>query len=160
MVGQSPLQIQLSGGKEMEEILDQLPKRVVRKIIGKALRKGAGPIARDARRRARKNKRTGELARSITIRKTRIGDQRRRGVGQVVIGFRKPASRRAHLLEFGTWVAAAFAFFLPAVQAKGRQAVAAIGKTLRAEIEKEAEKLRKEKERQARKAARAARRRG
>lgn len=129
---------QILGASALDKVLGQLPRRIEEQTVLKALREGAKPIVRDAKKRVRK--RTGKLARAITVRK---GSRRRtaKGGGQLVIGFKKPESRRAHLEEFGTSKMAAHPFVRPAIEAQGSAAIDAIGRRLGEEIDKAASKL-------------------
>jgi HK97 gp10 family phage protein len=126
------------GAPAIEKVLAELPKKIGEKVLVKALRAGARPIVRAAKQRV--PVRTGKLKKSITVRKA-TQKQRRKGTGIVLIGFRKPTSAIAHLVEFGTSKASAQPFMRPAIDEKGRDAIQTIGEKLGKEIEAEATKL-------------------
>ena len=83
--------------------------------------------------------RTGALKRSITT----AVERRRKGQAErvVVIGFKKPHSRRAHLEEFGTRHSAAHPFMRPALDTKANEALSEMGDELAKGIADEAAKL-------------------
>jgi HK97 gp10 family phage protein len=129
---------QILGAAALDKVLGQLPRRIEEQTVLKALREGAKPIVKDAKKRV--PVRSGKLKKAITVRK---GSRRRtaKGGGQLVIGFKKPESRRAHLTEFGTSRQPAQPFMRPAIDAQGQAAIDAIGKRLGGDIEKAAEAL-------------------
>ena len=86
------IEIQMEGIREAMRALRKLPADVERRAVMDALRAGAAVLVKGMRRRV--PKRTRRLARAITVRS--------RGAGMLVIGFRRPDSGRAHLIEFGT----------------------------------------------------------
>lgn len=106
----------LRGAKELEQMLKALGPRVAIGMGGRAVRAGARPIIKDAK--ARVPKRTGELRRSIAAQK-----QRGSAMPTVLIGFRPPVSRRAHLVEFGTSHSAAKPFMRPALDSQHQNAL-------------------------------------
>ena len=128
----------IKGAAAMDSVLKLLPSKIGEGVLLGALRAGAKPIVKVARQKV--PKRSGDLAKSITVRKA----SRRRvakGGGQVVIGFKKPHSRRAHLTEFGTSKTAAQPFVRPAIDEKGGEAIGIIGQQLGERIEEAAVRL-------------------
>lgn len=111
---------QLHGANELEQVFRRLPGTMSEEILVSSLRKGAKPI-KDA---ARDNVpvRTGNLRDSIVVRKA-TKRQRRKGSGHIIIGFKKPHSRRAHLVEYGTRNSAAQPFMRTALNSKGGEAI-------------------------------------
>jgi HK97 gp10 family phage protein len=61
----------------------------------------------------------------------------------ILIGFRPPASRRAHFTEFGTSHSSAQPFMRPALDTRARQALFEMGRVLAVAIEKVASGLRR-----------------
>lgn len=134
MVGK--ISFEIKGAREMERLLLELGDQVAKKLLKKAIRAGAKPVVAEMRRLV--PVRTGALRKSITVQAVRA-----RGAAVVSIGFAKPVSRRAHLIEFGTAHHAANPFFRPALDSKAAEVLEAMAKTLARDIEAEAEKLAK-----------------
>ena len=89
----------ITGGKEIARVLEKFPQIYVKKSMRSAFRAGAKPVLKEAQRRAPKD--THELENSIVIRvPTRRVSTSKEDV--ILIAIKKPASRRAHLSEFGT----------------------------------------------------------
>lgn len=128
----------IKGAAALDRVLKQLPSKIGEGAVLGALRAGAKPIVAAAKQKV--PKRTGALRKSIGVRK---GSRRRvaKGGGQVVIGFRKPHSRRAHLTEFGTSTQPAQPFMRPAIDEKGGEAIGIIGQQLGERIEEAATRL-------------------
>ena len=57
--------VKLTGQKELEKLLEQLPEKIRRKSVRKAVTAGAAVIVRAAKQKAKLNKRSGALAKSI-----------------------------------------------------------------------------------------------
>lgn len=125
---------QILGASALDKVLGQLPGEIGEAVLQRALRKGAALIVRAARKRV--PVRSGELKRAIAVNKGR-----RKKAERLLIGFRKPHSRRAHLTEFGTSTQPAQPFIRPAVEEQGQAAIDAIGEALGKEIDKAASKL-------------------
>jgi HK97 gp10 family phage protein len=128
----------IKDAREIERVLKQLPDKLSEQAFVNALRAGARIIVRDAQHRVPVF--SGALRDAITVRKA-TKKMQRRGAGNVVIGFKKPESRRAHLTEFGTSSQPAQPFMRPAIDSKGAAAIDAIGEKLGREVESKAEKL-------------------
>lgn len=90
-------QIKLDGWRALAEALRQLPGELSADILAGAVRGAAEPIARSAAARARK--RSGKLARSITVKLTE--HTRDRATALIGVGV-----RYSHLIEFGHRVVA------------------------------------------------------
>src|SRR5262245_9090273 len=93
------VKFEMRGVKEMEQMLKDLGPAIANRLGGRAVRAGARPIIKDAK--ARVPRRTGELKRSIVAQKERARGGAYAATQTVLIGFKKPASSRAHLVEFG-----------------------------------------------------------
>lgn len=126
------------GAAELEWALKKLGEKIGNKVLDAALRAGARPIVKEAKRLV--PVRSGELKRSITVRKA-TKRQRRRGFGEIFIGFRGEVSRRAHLSEFGTVHSRADPFMRPALDAKAQEAIDIVGKQIGSRVEKAAAEL-------------------
>jgi len=147
--------MELKGAKELEAALLELPKRVRKAAIRRALLKAAAPIAADAKGRVRV--RQGDLQRRIQVATTLSRRQRRsrgagvqKGVVEVFLG--AGPSREAHLVEFGTGqrrhkdgsstgAARAFPFMRPAWEAGKMRALEEFGRMLWLEIEAAAKRV-------------------
>lgn len=128
----------IEGARELDAVLKRLPDKISEKVLVAAVRAGATVVAKDMKRRVRV--RFGKLRDSIVVRKApRKKYGRRKGL--VVIGFLKPTSRRAHLIEFGTRHSPAFPFIRPALAANGGEAIDTIGHKLARDVDRAAEKL-------------------
>lgn len=129
--------VRISGLAEVEKVLRALPRAVAQSEIEKALAFGAIPIRDEAKRLVQK--RSGELRDAIRISRTKRGPRRRvRRGGVIFLGFSQPASRRAHLTEFGTRHSRAFPFMRPALATKFGAFLARFGDRLGKNIEKTA----------------------
>ena len=123
----------LEGLQGLSANLKELPGNVQQRVVRGALRGGAQVIRKGAKRRVRK--RTRRLEKSIVVVNVR-GDPT-----NVLVGFTKPASRRAHFEEFGREGQPANPFMRPAIEQDGDTALQKIGERLGKGIEREAEKL-------------------
>jgi len=124
MVGK--ITFEIKGAKEMEAALKDFGPKVASRLGDRALRAAARPIIKDAKLRV--PVRTGELRRSITAVTASRG--RRDNQRQVQIGFKRPTSARAHLVEFGTSKMAAQPFMRPALDTQAAAALQAMAETL------------------------------
>jgi HK97 gp10 family phage protein len=130
----------IEGAVEMERLLKELGPAVASRVGDLALKAGAAPIVEEAKRLV--PVRSGKLRDSITaeVERKRNGDSER----LVLIGFKRPTSAIAHLVEFGTVHSAARPFMRPALDAKAEEALNEMGRVLGEGIEREALKLAKE----------------
>lgn len=124
------------GGRKLERALKELGPIPARKLGGKALKAGGEVIADFAR--VLVPVKTGLLEESIVVVAARASSDRER---KAVIGFKRPASRYAHLVEFGTSHSAPQPFIRPAIDTRGDDAIAVIGHQLWAGIAAEAKRL-------------------
>lgn len=124
---------ELKGGKEMEALLKDLGPKIASRLGDKALRAAAKPIVREAKRLV--PVRTGELRKSIVAVASKRGRQADERL--VEIGFKPPASRRAHFIEYGTSRAAAHPFIRPAMDARASEALNEMVTALAIGIERE-----------------------
>lgn len=130
-------EIRIDGLDALDRALAELPKAIAKRVAGNAVRAGARVIATEAK--AQVPVLTGALRDSIVVRAARRG--RAQGVVKAVVGFLRPASRIAHLVEFGTSHSAAEPFLRPALDGKGGEAVDKMKAILRAGVEREAQRL-------------------
>lgn len=135
MVG--TINFDIKGAAEMERLLKELGPRVASRVGDQALRAATKPIIAEAKRLV--PVRTGKLRDSIISRveRKRKDDSER----VVLIGFKPPASRRAHLTEFGTSKSAAKPFMRPALDAKAGEALNEMGRVMARGLTREAEKM-------------------
>ncbi len=145
------------GAKEIENLLKKLPENVAKNVTLGSLRQGAAIIAKEARARVRNSPSvdTGMLAKSITTRTRKARSDVKSspkvvGVRQIKArlvrkGKRKAQfvnpNRYAHLVEFGSENMAAEPFMRPALDNKGREAIAKIMEALAKGVEREARKM-------------------
>lgn len=131
-------EVKIKGAKELELALKELGPVPARKLGTKALKAGGEIIADYARILVPVL--TGQLQDSIAVVPTR---ERRDSQRTAAIGFRRPGSRYAHLVEFGSRHARAQPFMRPAIDAKGESAIAVISHELWAGVEAQANKAKK-----------------
>ena len=133
------IEFEIKGAKEMENLLKQLGPNVASRVGDQALRAAAKPIVEEMKRLV--PVRTGALRDSIVV----LSEKRRKGDNErvVLIGFRRPVSRRAHLVEFGTATSRAKPFIRPALDSQVGTALDEMGRVLARGITREAEKLAK-----------------
>lgn len=150
------MKMRIEGLKQVDEALKDLPKATAKGVVRRVLRRRAEPMAMLTARLAPVD--TSDLANSIEI-TTRLTPRQRRyqrskgdniGADAVVL-YVGSSSPVAHLQEFGTRHHAAQPFMRPAFEQLKYRVLDGIQKDLMNEIEKA-------KARQARKAARIARR--
>lgn len=122
--------VHVKGAAELERLLKQLPGKVAKRVTNNGLRAGARIIRDEMKDRVKVV--TGELQDSITVATVK---------GEVKVGFTKPASRRAHLLEYGTETQRAQPFGRPAIDAKATDAIKKIGEIMGKGVEREAGKI-------------------
>lgn len=129
----------IKGAKEMERLLKELGPNVAARVGDQALRAAAKPIVEEMKRLV--PVRTGALRDSIIV----LSEKRRKGDNErvVLIGFRPPVSRRAHLVEFGTAHSKAEPFIRPALDGQAGAALEEMGRVLARGIDREARKLAK-----------------
>lgn len=143
----SNVDFKLKGAEELNAALKELGPTVATKLRTPALRAGAAPVVKEAKRLV--PVRSGALKKSITVRTIRNVSfvpgkgLRTAGPSRVVIGFLRPASRHAHLVEFGTSKMAAEPFMRPALASQAAAAFKAMAESLARGIAREAAKLAK-----------------
>ena len=126
----------VTGHKLIEDLLKRLPEEVAKKVTVNGLKAGARVIAKGMKQRV--PVKTGKLRESITVSSS---NKSTRGKGLVVVGFKKPTSRRAHLTEFGTEHSRAEPFIRPTLDEDGAAAIKQIGEAMGRGVEREARKL-------------------
>ncbi len=125
----SAIDFSMKASAQLERNLATLGPTVGRKVGQRAVRKGAKVIVDQAKRNVAKNRKTGNLQKSLTVQAEKKRFLKFDEVG-AVMGFKRPTSRRAHLLEFGTRHSRAFPFFRPALDTKANAAL----RVMRAEV--------------------------
>jgi HK97 gp10 family phage protein len=97
--------VKFEGGKELENALNQLPKRMSKSALRSALRKAAKPVLVDAKRFVPLGEPTKHLRDALKILSTLKSSQRRgrlKGKGvEIFVGATFPSGAHAHLVEFG-----------------------------------------------------------
>lgn len=99
------LKAKLTGAKELERALRELPKRIGKAAVRRAMLKSLKPVAAAAEATVRASSfRTGGLASSITVSTRLSRRQRKAGMkGDDIAAYVGASpSRVAHLVEFGT----------------------------------------------------------
>ena len=148
---------QLVGAEEIERLLRQMPEAVAQHVVEGALRGGAKIVAEDMKARAPvldhpvKHRVPGKLRDSIMLSKAKRAT---RLLSSLVIGFKYPGNKYAHLVEFGTGermkkdgassgAMPAHPFIRPAIDEKGQATIAEIGRLAGQGVAREAKKLSK-----------------
>lgn len=128
----------MRGFAAVERLLVKMPEVVAKKVSVGSLRAGGRVLVKGMKERA--PRRTGKLAESPTV---SSAAKATKGKAHVVVGFRKPTSRRVHLAEFGAEHSAATPFIRPTLDQDGPAAIRAIGENMGRGVEREARKLAK-----------------
>jgi len=132
--------VNVSGLKELNRTLEQLPRKLQDQAVKNAMAAGARKIRDEAKNLV--PVRTGTLKENIVVSRTvKKGGKRRSLKGSVVIGIKDEARFYAHLIEFGTSQTSAQPFLRPAFDAKHDEALQVIGKKIGDQVEKKARKL-------------------
>ena len=131
----------LTGLKELEAALSQMPKATARATALRALRQGGEPIARAARRLA--PVKYGDLVESIDVGTTLARSQQADtgAVAPVEVHVGPGQHPQAITQEFGTFKEPAQPFVTPAWEAERMNALDIIGTALGIEVEKTAARL-------------------
>ncbi|QPI73930.1 HK97-gp10 family putative phage morphogenesis protein [Sphingobium sp. Cam5-1] len=137
----------LEGLKELEAALGQMPRATARATGLRALRLGAEPIARAARRLAPVAE--GNLVESIDVGTNLARSQRgdRGAVAPLEIHIGPGQQPQAIAQEFGTYKDPAQPFMTPAWEAERMNALDVVGTALGIEVEKTAARLAKKRAR-------------
>ena len=134
----------MSGGRNIERVLEAIPRRYQRKALVHAFRSGAKIVQKESQRLATQ-KIDITFAKSITV--SRPSGRNRPSKNTIVtITLKKPSSRLAHLFEFGTAQRfqksgrftgriTARPFLRPALDAKGDEAIREIARLTKENIE-------------------------
>ena len=142
----------ITGADDIEKILSKMPYQLARRSMLSAFRKGAGMVRDDAKTRVPVD--SGRLKKDIAL---RVPPRALRKTKEtvLVLGVKKPSSRRAHLTEFGTGPryqestgrytgsSPAKPFLRPALDSKGQRAAQIITDTLWENIQTIARQLRR-----------------
>ena len=137
------IEFKIEGALEMERLLKELGPQVAARAGDKALRAAGKVIVDRAKELVPVD--TGELRDSITVQAPKR--RRRQGERQMLVGFERPTSAIAHLVEFGTAPhgghpgTAPHPFMTPALDEKAGEALDKMGKALGEGITRAAERL-------------------
>ena len=152
----SPNLLHITGAREMEAVLRQLPDYIAKNVLNKALRQAAEPILDEARALAPVGQ---ESKGRVRLRTSKRGKVSISNYGKLKLNLRiatVPANRTPHsatvvvtvgkafwgmFVEFGTRLMSAKPFLRPAFEAKKMESLNRLGKSLGDEIEKAAKKL-------------------
>lgn len=126
----------VTGTRELERLLKQLPDVVAKKVTVNGLKAGGRVLVKGIKARA--PRRTGKLANSAVV---SSASKATRGESLAVVGFLTPVSRRVHLTEFGTQHSPAQPFIRPTLDEDGAAAIRQIGESIGRGVEREARKL-------------------
>lgn len=126
----------ITGTKELERLLNQLPEVVAKKVTVNGLKAGGRVLVKGMKARA--PRRTGALAASPVV---SSASKATRNESLAVVGFLKPVSRRVHLTEFGTQNTPAQPFIRPTLDEDGAAAIRQIGENIGRGVEREARRL-------------------
>jgi len=142
-MARNAFRVEMTGFKELENALLELPKAVAKNVLRRALMKAGRPVVEGAQANA--PVRTGQLQKDIDIRARLVRRQRRgrakAGDVEMFIGPAFPGAAHGHLLEFGTSKMAARPFLRPAWDAAKDGVLKAIGSELWTAIDKAAKRL-------------------
>lgn len=136
------VRVEVTGFKELEHALAELPKAVAKSVLRTALKKAGQPVVDAAQSLAPRD--TGKLAESIEIKTSLSRRQRRRrqkaGDVEQFIG---PSTKapHGHLVEFGTVKMAPRPFLRPAWDANKDRVLELFAKEMWTAIEKAARRL-------------------
>jgi HK97 gp10 family phage protein len=127
----------IEGFAEIARLLRELGPQLAAKVGDRAVRRAAKPLVDEMKRLVPVD--TGALRRSLAAAANRRNKrQSRRGVR---IGARRPESRIAHLVEFGTSHSAAKPFMRPALDSQGNVVIMALREELAKGLAEEATKF-------------------
>jgi HK97 gp10 family phage protein len=133
----SKVSFRVEGAKQIEAALKELGPVAAGRVARSALNRSATPIVRRARELV--PVRTSALKKAITkrLRRQRRGSSRQ----EALVGIERPASRYAHIVEFGSARQAAKPYLRPAADEKASEALDKLGENLGRGIEREALKI-------------------
>lgn len=126
----------VTGSKELERLLNQLPEKVAQNVTVNGLKAGGRILVKGMKARA--PRRTGALAKTPVVSSSKKATRRE---SHAVVAFLKPVSRRVHLTEFGTEHSAAQPFIRPTLDQDGARAIKAIGESIGKGVERQARKM-------------------
>jgi HK97 gp10 family phage protein len=139
-----PETVKVTGLKELDAALSELPKATARNVLKRSLKPAADVVDREASANAPED--TGKLEQSVIVgtklTRSQSRDVRRNGksFAEIYVG---TALGRGMFTEFGTYKDPAQMWFTRAWEATKGEALEIISKTLGTEIEKAAARLRK-----------------
>lgn len=139
--------IKIEGADELRKALETLPIELQKKVLRKALRRGARPIRDETKRTAPKD--TGLLRRSFTVRALKTRSSGLVGVKITTAG----KAPHAHLVELGTQertqkttgrrtgrISPGLHFMAKAAETKKDEAVRILSEEIRVGVEREAKR--------------------
>ena len=144
--------VTITGDKALVRALNNIGPAINRRVIKGAANAAMSPVNKDAKRRLKANKRTGQLWRSIGKKSKSYASK---GLVWVGVGPRDGFAidteefgrvnpvNYAHLVELGTQTVAAQPFLRPALDSKAAEVKQIRGVKLWAGIKREAEKARR-----------------
>jgi len=152
-----PKTFKLTGTKEMENVLRQLPAQISQKIVISALKKSAAPILEEARRlapvgdeskgrmRLRRNKSGKTVVSDYGKLKTnlKITNITKHRLHSATVAVTVGKAFWGMFLEFGTRNQKKTPFMRPAFESKKTESLNMLAKNLRLEIEKAAKRMSK-----------------
>lgn len=124
--------LKIRGAKELESALRSFGSNFATRLGDKALMAGSEPIVEEAKRLV--PVRTGALRDSIT---SVVSRDRELAQRKVKVGFKYPAARRAHFVEFGTVYQPAQPFLRPALDTQAQPAIDEITRVLQEGLDAE-----------------------
>lgn len=153
MAGRGAVSFKISGGKEAERALMEMPKATAKNAGRRALRAGAAPILEDFQRRAPRL--TGQLVDTAGIstkltRRQRSKHKRQMSRDHVEMFVGAGPNPQAVQQEFGNESHAAQPSLIPAFENNKRKSIDIIGRSIWVEIEKAAKRIRRKMAKQGR----------
>jgi len=130
--------VEVKGVDELIKKLQSLPEKIQKNVVTGSIRAAASMLVKEARLRAPKE--TGDLAKSIGIKKKRPKD-RNIVFFTVAPRYKKKHGALGHLLEFGTSKTPAHPFMRPALEAKATHAINVSKDYMKRRIDRELAKL-------------------
>ena len=129
--------IDVNGLDEVLKKLKKLPEKVQKRVLVGAVRAGAKPIIKEAKRLV--PVRTGTLKKSIGVVKRRSKDKNI--IHYTVAPRKKKGGWYAHYVEFGTSKMSAKPFMRPAYEKEGENSIKFVREYMKKRVDKEIAKL-------------------
>jgi len=129
--------IEVNGLDEVLKKLKKLPEKVQKRVLVGAVRAGAKPIIKEAKRLV--PVRTGTLKKSIGVVKRR--SKNKNLIHFTVTPRKKKGGWYAHYVEFGTLKMSARPFMRPAYEKEGENSIKFVREYMKKRVDKEIAKL-------------------